>query len=711
MAYKSNKEYRQQIKESLNDAFLQKAMSNFTGNFPKSREKAFEGKNIDSLIEEISLIKKASVFQMSELYTRFKKIAESNGVKVYLAKDSHEANRIIGSIASENGVKNIIKSKSMTSEEIHLNKYLIGEGLNVVETDLGEWIIQLRGEGPSHMVMPAIHLSKEQVADNFSEVTKQKQPNDIDRLVKVARHELRQKFIDAEMGITGANIAIAETGTITLVTNEGNARLTSTLPKIHVALIGLEKLVPSIEDALKIINILPKNATGQNITSYVTWITGRNENKLTPDGRSIYHIVFLDNGRSSLSKDPVFSEILHCIRCGACANVCPVYGAIGGHKMGHTYIGPVGLVLTYFYHGVENARHLVDNCINCQACAKICASRINLPDLIKEVQIKVKESDNGLDPSKMVGRLMKNRKLFHSFLKAARIGQKPFKGDGQFLRHLPNLFFIKDQSFKTLPALAPIALRDEWEKIAPTILNPALKVGIFAGCLHDFVYPEQVKATLHLFAEHKIAVDFPKGQNCCGLPLLMNGDKKNTKAIVRQNVKAFARDYDYILTLCASCASFLKEGYPKLVTGDGPVKEFSSRIIDFSSFLNDVIKVDPQEKTNKKAAYHAPCHLCRGLNVTKAPRELIGKAGYEYVPTDTEETCCGFGGTYSMKFPEISGQRMNKKLDSAKNAGVDVYVTDCPGCIMQLRGGADKRNDSFSVIHIAELFKKQEKDD
>ena len=213
------------------------------------------------------------------------------------------------------------------------------------------------------------------------------------------------------MGITGANFAIAESGTIGLVTNEGNARLTTSLPRVHVALIGLEKLVSTVDDALKIIDILPKNATAQNITSYITWITGQNQNTSNKDGISNYHIVFLDNGRRKLAKDKWFSEILNCIRCGACANVCPVYGSIGGHNMGHVYIGPIGLLLTYFYHGKENAKHLINNCINCHACSKICASGIEIPELIQEVKMEIQKEEGRPFTAKMIGKLIKNRAL------------------------------------------------------------------------------------------------------------------------------------------------------------------------------------------------------------------------------------------------------------------------------------------------------------
>ncbi len=314
---KTLKEYRKELRESLDNEFLREAMDKFATAYPVGRANAFRGLDEKALIAEVADAKDAAARNMDGLFAQFKAEAEKRGVKVHMAKDADEANEIIARIARNANCKKIVKSKSMTAEETLLNHRLEEDGLEVIETDLGEWIIQLRHEGPTHMVMPAIHLSRYQVADLFSEVTKQKQEVDIQRLVKVARRELRQHFATADMGISGANFAIAESGTIGLVTNEGNGRLVTTLPRVHVALCGLDKLTPSLNDALKTLRVLPRNATGQIITSYVTWITGANECKAAADEKKEMHIVFLDNGRRALAQDPLFSQVMRCVRCGA----------------------------------------------------------------------------------------------------------------------------------------------------------------------------------------------------------------------------------------------------------------------------------------------------------------------------------------------------------------------------------------------------------
>ncbi|MCP4720714.1 MAG: 4Fe-4S dicluster domain-containing protein, partial [Desulfobacteraceae bacterium] len=592
----------------------------------------------------------------------------------------------------------------------HLNKWLENMGLEVTETDLGEWIVQLRNEGPSHMVMPAIHLSRFQVADLFSHVTGQDQDAEIERLVKVARRELREKYVDADMGITGANYALAGTGTIGIVTNEGNARLVTTLPKVHVALIGIDKLLPSIGEALSINRVLPKNATGQAITSYVTWITGPSQCKIAPGGKREMHIVFLDNGRKKIVEDPVFAQVLQCVRCGACANVCPVYRMVGGHGLGYVYIGAIGLITTYFFHGREHARNLVQNCTNCGACKAVCAGGIDLPKLIKEIHARIQDEEGHPLKSLLLGKVLKNRKLFHTLLRTAKLAQKPLvnkkKGGTQYLRHLP-MIFSKEHNFRVLPAIAKIPFRDRFEKLNTAIKNPSHQIALFSGCVQDFVYPEQLGAAMKIFAAANVSVSFPMGQSCCGLPAQMMGEKEAARDVALQNLAAFENEeVDYIVTLCASCGSHLKNSLPDLVQEYAPKKAaaFAKKIIPFSRFMNKVAGVEPMEGKGRKTAFHSPCHLCRGLGVRKDPKELINKSGNIYVETIEEETCCGFGGSFSANFPAVSHEILIKKLGDVEKSGADLLVTECPGCVMQLRGGALKQGRDIKVIHLSELF-------
>jgi iron-sulfur cluster protein len=710
------KTYKQDLKRALQNQFLGTTLDNFATAYKASREKAFDGIDLDHLIAEIAAGKDAAIPRLEELFAAFKARAEAAGVKVHVAHTAFEANALMAEIARANGVKKIVKGKSMTAEETFLNHHLEQEGFLVTETDLGEWIIQLRHEGPSHMVMPAIHLSRKEVAELFTKVTGRPQdPDDIDGMVKVARRELRQAFIEADMGITGANFAIAESGAIGLITNEGNGRLVTTLPRVHVALVGFDKLVPDLKSALRILKALPRNATGQLISTYVTWITGPNECRSAPDGRKEMHIVFLDNGRLALARDPLFSQALRCIRCGACANVCPIYKLVGGHNYGHVYIGAIGLILTYFYHGRENARAIVKACLNCQACKAVCPTGIDLPYLIKGVYRTVLEvEDHSPVKNRLLKHVLPNRRLFHFLLRRAYLAQKPV-AKGQYLRHLP-FFFSPDHGFRSLPTVAKTPLRDLWESINPRVKNPRYRVALFGGCLVDFVYPEQAQALIQFLKDRRVQLEYPMDQTCCGLPAMMMGEKETAREVTVQNLKAIdPADFDYVLTLCASCGSHLKENYAKLCADDEgigvKVQQLQAKLIDFSSFMINVLKIKPEmfRGSGKQVAYHAPCHLCRGLGVTKEPRELILASGMKYCVAKDEEVCCGFGGSFSIDFPEVSAELLKRKLANVEATGADLLVTDCPGCVLQLRGGMELTSGrKIAVKHIAEIINEAE---
>ncbi len=701
---KTANDYKHEIDEALNDKFLRKTLDKFAIDYRISREAVFSEIDGKEIIKQVADAKDDACQHIEELYAKFKEEAEKRGVIVHRAKDAKEANEIIAGIAKKHGAKKIIKSKSMTAEETHLNHRLEEDNCEITETDLGEWLIQLRHEGPSHMVMPAIHLSRYQVADDLTNVTGEKyDPEDIQRLVKVARVELRSKFIEGEIGISGANFCIAENGTFGIATNEGNARMVTTLPKVHIALAGLDKLIPDFETALTALTVLPRNATSQRITSYVSFINGAGECQIGENNKKELHIVFLDNGRTEIAKDPLFKQVFRCVRCGACANVCPVFRMVGGHKMGHIYIGAIGLILTYFFHGKDKAAILSQNCIGCEACKDICAGGIDLPRLISEIRNKTADEVGRPMQIAFVGKVMKNRKLFHRLLKFARFSQKPVKTQDGFIRHLPDALFGKHQ-FKSLPSLANQAFREMYQDYAYKLENPKMRVALFAGCAQDFIFPEHLIAFMKLMKANNVQVEFPEEQTCCGLPLQMLALKEVAVDIAHQNVKAIdASKYDYIVTLCASCASHLSHNYEHLIGSESA--EFSSKVKDFSSFMNDIVKIDPElyKKTAEKVTLHIPCHQARSLGVMEQPRNLIAQVA-EYTPSKEEASCCGFGGTYSAKFPEISKELLGNKLRRIEESQAERIVTDCPGCVMQIRGGLHKTGSSVKAGHIAELL-------
>jgi L-lactate dehydrogenase complex protein LldF len=382
----SSKTFKANVAQALADAELQKALQNVKRGFVVKREAAkAKLPEFDKLRDEARAVKDHTLSHLDlylEAYER--KVTESGGV-VHFAETAADARAIVLELCRELGAKLVTKGKSMISEEIGLNAHLEASGIEVVETDLGEYIVQIRGETPSHIIAPVIHLNKEDIAQDFRRVHKQfptaRKLNQVQDLVAEARGVLREKFLKADIGITGANLLIAETGSSVIVTNEGNGDLTSTLPRAHIVVASIEKIVPTLEDADTILRLLARSGTGQEITTYTTFATGPRRDG-DPDGPEAYHVVLLDNGRSEMLGG-VFADMLRCIRCGACLNHCPVYGVIGGHAYGSVYPGPMGAVMTPALVGIDHARDLPHASSFCGRCEQVCPMEIPLPDLMR----------------------------------------------------------------------------------------------------------------------------------------------------------------------------------------------------------------------------------------------------------------------------------------------------------------------------------------
>jgi L-lactate dehydrogenase complex protein LldF len=314
----------------------------------------------------------------------FEKNLIKNGIQVHWAEDGAAANRIMVEIAKSRGCKRAVKSKSMATEETHLNHDLLAAGLEVLETDLGEYIVQLAETTPSHIILPIIHMTKESIGKVMHEKIKVPYTSDPEKLAKIARAKLREAFLSADLGITGANFGVVDSGALVLVSNEGNARLVTTLPRVHVAVMGIEKLVPSLSDLDLMVKVLARSATGQKITTYTSVVTGpRREGE--SDGCQEMHVILLDNGRSRILGGPL-AEILGCIRCGACLNACPVYKNVGGHAYGDTYPGPIGSIVTPGLRGIKAWKELPDASSLCGACRDVCPVRLDIPRMLLELR-------------------------------------------------------------------------------------------------------------------------------------------------------------------------------------------------------------------------------------------------------------------------------------------------------------------------------------
>ncbi len=322
-------------------------------------------------------IKWETINHLDHYLEQFERKILENGGQVHWAEDAEQARQIILAIARRHGVTKVVKSKSMVTEEIHLNPALEAAGIRAVETDLGEYICQLRREPPYHIITPVMHLTKADIAETFHEKLGTPLDATAEQLAGIARQKLRQQFLTAEMGVTGANFLVADTGMVAITENEGNARLCFSLPKIHVAIAGIEKLVPRFEDLALLWPLLATSGTGQHVTAYNSLLAGPRRNG-EPDGPQEFHVVLLDNGRTRLLADAEQRDALHCIRCGACLNACPVYKTIGGHAYGTTYQGPIGSVITPHLRGAEPWSHLPYASSLCGACTDVCPVRIDL---------------------------------------------------------------------------------------------------------------------------------------------------------------------------------------------------------------------------------------------------------------------------------------------------------------------------------------------
>lgn len=704
--------FKESIHKAVNNANLTGALGKFSEAYKVNRAKAYEGIDFEELRGRIAELKAYAASHQEQLQELFAQQAVARGATVFRTNDPAKVREYILKVAQDNGVKTVVKSKSMATEEIHLNPYLEAAGISVGETDLGEWIIQLAGQTPSHMVMPAIHMTKEEVSDLFSKEVNERLTADIPRLVKVARNKLRPMFLAADMGISGGNIAVAETGSIVLMTNEGNARLVTSLPKIHIALVGIEKLVATYADIAPILQALPRSATAQLLTSYVSIITGPTPND---DGSmKDLHIILMDNRRSEMAADPKFKQALQCIRCASCLNVCPIFRLVGGHVFGKVYTGGIGTILTAWFDELKKSEDIQGLCIQCGACKDVCPGKIDIPELIMEIRRRLVQEQGLPLLQKTIYAVVNNRKLFHGMLRAASIAGKPFTS-GTFVRHLP-LFLADLTDGRSLPAIASEPFRDRF----PNIKQPKCreKAAFYAGCLIDFAYPEMGEALVRILNKAGIEVTFPEEQTCCGAPARYNGAYETAAGNAIDNIKALlAEAVTYVISACPTCTVALDHEFINTFESLGQTewlpmaRELAAKTIDFSTLVKKL--VDQGRLTLKEGqqlgtvTYHDSCHLKRTLKVAEQPRKLLQQAGYELTEMFECDMCCGMGGSYSLKLPEISGPILQRKLKNIKDTGAPLVAMDCPGCVMQIRGGIDQDGAVIKVRHTAELLAEQ----
>ena len=469
------KDFNAGSRRAVKNVRVQQAAQRATANLLRERNNAAANlPEWEELRDRAREIKAHTIERLDDYLAMFADSVEKAGGKVVWASTAQEAADYVVSLAREKGVRTVVKGKSMATEEIDLNHKLEEVGVEAIETDLGEYMIQLAGETPYHIIAPAIHKTRQDFGQLFSEHLSIPYEEDPQRLTQIARHALREKFSQADMGVTGANFGIAETGTIVLVENEGNQRLSTSLPPIHVSVMGMEKVIPTLQDLSVFLALLPRSATGQQASSYVSMITGpRAPGEI--DGPEEFHMVILDNGRSRILADPAMRESLYCIRCAACLNICPVYNSVGGHAYGWVYSGPIGSIITPEIVGIGEAKDLPAASTLCGACRDVCPIKIDIPHMLLNLRHKAtqpKPSDpvtNGAGApllEKWVMRAwaatMKSKMAYSAATGLARLAQKPLSRNG-YLRWLPP-FLRGWTDHREFPALAPRSFAQLWNE-------------------------------------------------------------------------------------------------------------------------------------------------------------------------------------------------------------------------------------------------------
>jgi L-lactate dehydrogenase complex protein LldF len=745
MANRTNEHqpFEERLEQALEDQNMHRALERFAPSWRASRVAVF-GTEEDEYGPNYSFAhmrsalheaKDYAIEHQPELIAQFKARAEAAGAIIYEAHTAEDANRYIYELCQRKGIDLVVKSKTMVSEETELNYYLEARGIKAVETDLGEWVAQLAHERPSHMVMPIIHKTRQQVGALLSEATgREISREDIAEQVAVIRVEHRKSFLNAGMGISGANALIAESGTVMIMTNEGNGRLVTSLPPVHVVMAGYEKLIGTFADAMTQLRLLARSATGQQMTSYTTFITG----PATP-GKEV-HIVLVDNGRSEMRADPRFKDALRCIRCAACANICPPYQQVGGHVFGYIYSGAIGLVVTPFHHGLEADAGPQSLCVSCNACETVCPVEIPLPNLILDVRSRVVEAKGLPWLKKVIFGAMARPSVFDIAVRFFSFAQLPVTRGSNYistrslgiLGKLPGVRAIaKLASWRSLPAFAIKPLRDRVKAQLPSARGatsqaaterPAVTVCYFAGCMIDRLFPEMGEAAIQVLRASGVQVTFPRKQNCCGLIALNSGDRKDCVKMARQTITILEQALeeskaDYIVGATTSCVVTLTQDYIRLfeeLQQQGwlqRARALAEKVMDFASFVDHVLLANgtklPIRKGNDNVVvtYHDSCQSINCLGLRSEARHIIQDAlGLELREMPQSDVCCGFGGSTSIEHGDVSERIMNNKLNNAESTGATVLVADNPGCLMHLRGGVDASGRKMRVLHLAQLI-------
>ena len=702
--------FKERLREALDSESLPVALGRSLPQLSERRDAAFRARDFKGGQADLGGRRRAALERMPELVEEFTTAAEAVGTVVHGPTDAADAVATVLQVLHDHDVQMVVKSKSMATEEIQLNPALEGDGIEVVETDLGEFLVQVAGERPSHIIAPALHITRERAAELISKATGEDLPPDPDVLVGAAARHLRSRFIDAGAGITGANALVAETGTVMLVSNEGNARLASALPPVHIVIAGIDKLVPSLADATTMLESLPRSATGQPISTYVSFISGPSRSadielslSLGVHGPRHVHIVLAGQRARSYSRQPADA------RCASVRALRRLLERLPGLPAGGRARDGAHL------HGANRAAgDAVPPRPGPRGGAAVAVRRLRG---LRE-RVPGGHSDSGPDPGR--SRAGSGGGSFQQRLEAARTwrpGRRTAAGargapgrEGALVAGAGGTAAGFAAEAAAAAARAGAAVSGPHRRFASPNPQAATRVAYFPGCLTDWLSPDTGEAAVAVLESLGVAVEPIQFPSCCGLPAINAGYTDQAARMMRQTVEAIEQlDVDAVVSTSTSCAGAMLHDYARLTEGDPEWSErvaaAAAKVRDFTSFVAEQgLSDEMRGGASGVVTIHDACQSKHGLGLGPETRELLTDAGYTVVEAPPSGECCGFGGSFSFDHPEVAGRMRARKLEAFAATGAETVCADNPGCLLHLKEGPVVHG-AGRVVHLAELLK------